>query len=214
MKKILGGIILVLCCFPAFSQTTDTLTIVTYYPAPFGSYKQLYSEYFEIHPTATPYLGVNVNVSAANSANGVAGNFAWQTAFALNPGAGGRGQAIVLKQGGGLPPPGAGDLLFGIMSSNRTFYWQDVLQNQSVMILDHQGNLSILGAINTGVADCVYYAFTGTSGTQSCPASPTASGNPYFIPLCPLVPMSMNTSENFVNVASGRFLCCRAAPGT
>lgn len=168
MKKILGGIILLLCCLPVFAQTTDTLTIVTYYPAPFGSYKQLYSEYFEIRPTATPYLGINVNVTAANSADGVAGNFAWQTALALNPGAGGRGQALILKQGG-APLPGAGDLLFGIMSSNRKFYWQDVLQNQSLMILDHQGNLQLLGNITADNIGATVIPYAQASGYVSCP---------------------------------------------
>jgi hypothetical protein len=67
MKSFIIAIILSLLTIPAFAQLgNETITITTYYPSPYGVYKNL-----ELYPSDEPTVGVKEGVMYYNKTEGV-----------------------------------------------------------------------------------------------------------------------------------------------
>lgn len=164
-----------LYCLTVSGQTTDTLTIVTYYPAPFGSYKQLYAEFINVRNTGAPIYPVTLTVTYPDGTSGIMQD--WQTAIGFDPG----NMALVMPNDGS----GQGGLLFGMNSFTRQFLWEDTIEGEVTMMLDHEGNLIVANSIGIGVTP-VNTKFEINDGGASVAFVPTVdnyghdvAGSPY-----------------------------------
>lgn len=134
------ALVFVSVCLAAYGQASDTLTIVTYYPAPYGSYKQLYTEFLGIRNKGAPIYPLTLTLTYPG---GTTGGQAWQTAIGFDPGA----MAIVWNYD---EVENKGGLLFGVLGFRREFFWEDIVENEVIMQLNHEGSLAVAKSISIG----------------------------------------------------------------
>lgn len=140
-RSILTAVLaLAFLCWNPHILGSETLTLTTYYPSPYGGYARLLTTDQTILARDGGRVGVG-NSSPGAKLDVTANSTTW----------GGWYEAIRLSQGAhsAITHPGGG-LLFG-MHGNRNFYWADTMAGSYRMILYNGGSLYVQSRIGAGV---------------------------------------------------------------
>ena len=187
-----------------FAQPPEQITITTYYPSPFGSYRELRTNRLVVHSTR-----------AMPAADGILfwGPGPWGI---LTPDQGGSIELGGLNNVGG---PGIPYIDFHRNNAGGTdFHARIQLDNvdpnrlsiYGVRVGTYDGRLNpglippAVAGVDTGndgsvrLPGCIKYTFTPTSLTQNCPEG-------YNVPVAPVRP----ENPDGTSATSGEFLCCQ-----
>lgn len=188
---IYGLSALFILCFFSFCFAQEQITITTYYPSPFGSYRELRAIRLTVHPT---------RAMTANDGELLWGPGPWGI---LTPDQGGAIELGGLNAGGGAGTPyidfHRDTVMANDFDARIIAVGNDRLAIDGVSVASFDARLSP-GSIPPFVAGrahtpgCIRYSFTRTSGRQTCPAG-------YAITQARVDPPPGATS--------GNFLCCQ-----
>jgi hypothetical protein len=191
MKKslIIIGVIILSCLLgliSLFAQPPESITITTYYPSPFGSYRELRANRLTVHPT---------RAMTANDGEILWGSGPWGKLITDN------GASIQLG-GSGTPyisfsnDAANYDANITLISNNRI-----VIDGVSVRSYDGRtspGSIPTYVGSRAQIPGCIRFTFTSSSNHQECPSG-------YNIATAPMRPEDQNGNS----VTSGTFLCCQ-----
>ncbi|HNW44092.1 MAG TPA: hypothetical protein PKI19_06285 [Elusimicrobiales bacterium] len=217
-------------CIHAKSVDSETLTLTTYYPAPYGGYVSLLT---------TGAGGVNTLLARDNGRVGVGGGVP-TTKLDVNGDFRSKGLLLDTVTHDGVTTPiwggwnealrlenashaainfPTGGILFG-MHSNRNFYWADTTNGYYSMWLTPEGNLSTRNDLTVGGTLrglCTRVGYTTASGDDPCPAGSVVTaawGNGAsqllgFLPASAAMTVAAGTYMNVGHDWNGTMVCCK-----
>ena len=172
--------------FSVFAQPPEQITITTYYPSPFGSYRELRASRMTVHPTrAMPAADGELYWGAQE------GRLLTNSGASIRLGGSGTPYIDFYNQIGG-----AFDARIILLSNNRL-----AIDGVTVRSFDGRtspGSIPAPQGSRAHIPGCIRFTFNWNSGTQHCPSS-------YNIVAGPMRPEnSWGQSDR-----NGVFLCCQ-----